>query len=170
PKLQVGCHGKERRKPFTGWETRRARRTALFIFCLTRRNRDTLARDASPGRHRPAAARPAARPPHLPHPGAAAGTRPARCARARAARPPDAPLASPAARAAGIGAAALRALVAAGLAEPIVRARATAAAPEDAPRPTLTPAQRTAADAIAQAVAGGGHVSFLLHGITGSGK
>src|SRR5437016_3402183 len=69
-----------------------------------------------------------------------------------------------------LAAAALRALVAAGLAEPIVRARATAAAPEDAPRPTLTPAQRTAADAIAQAVAGGGHVSFLLHGITGSGK
>src|SRR5439155_26137752 len=90
PKLQVGCHGKERRKPFAGWETRRARRTALFIFCLTRRNRDTLARDASLGRHRPAAARPAARPPHLPHPGAAAGTRPARCARARSARPPDA--------------------------------------------------------------------------------
>src|SRR6059058_1588936 len=79
---------------------------------------------------------------------------------------PDTQLTSPAARAAGIGAAALRALVAAGLAEPIVRARATAAAPEDAPRPTLTPAQRTAADAIAQAVAGGGHASFLLHGIT----
>jgi len=95
-------------------------------------------------------------------------------ARARAyhvlAAAPDTQLTSPAARAAGIGAAALRALVAAGLAEPIVRARATAAAPEDAPRPTLTPAQRTAADAIAQAVAGGGHVSFLLHGITGSGK
>src|SRR5437667_334369 len=95
-------------------------------------------------------------------------------ARARAyhvlAAAPDTQLTSPAARAAGIGAAALRALVAAGLAEPIVRARATAAAPEDAPRPTLTPAQRTAADAIAQAVAGGGHASFLLHGITGSGK
>src|SRR5438874_2080254 len=72
-------------------------------------------------------------------------------ARARAyhvlAAAPDTQLTSPAARAAGIGAAALRALVAAGLAEPIVRARATAAAPEDAPRPTLTPAQRTAADA-----------------------
>src|SRR6266516_3729532 len=39
----------------------RARRTALFIFCLTRRNRDTLARDASPGRHRPAAVRPGVR-------------------------------------------------------------------------------------------------------------
>src|SRR5881397_552196 len=83
---------------------------------------------------------------------------------------PDTQLTSTAARAAGIGAAALRALVAAGLAEPIVRARATAAAPEDTPRPTLTPAQRTAADAIAQAVAGGEHASFLLHGITGSGK
>src|SRR5437867_3709381 len=83
---------------------------------------------------------------------------------------PDTQLTSAGARAAGIGAAALRALVAAGLAEPIVRARATATAPEDAPRPSLTPAQRTAADAIAQAVAGGEHASFLLHGITGSGK
>src|SRR5206468_11927223 len=86
------------------------------------------------------------------------------------AAPPATRRTSAAARAAGIGAAALRALVAAGLAEPIVRARATAAAPEDTPRPTLTPAQRTAADAIAQAVAGGEHASFLLHGITGSGK
>src|SRR5204863_123976 len=47
---------------------------------------------------------------------------------------------------------------------------APAALPEAAPRPTLTPAQHTAADAIAQAVAGGAQTCFLLHGITGSGK
>src|SRR5437867_1038572 len=96
-------------------------------------------------------------------------------ARARAyhalAAAPDAQLTSATARATGIGAAALRALVAAGLAEPVMRARgAPAALPEAAPRPPLTPAQRTAADAIAQAVAGGGPSCFLLHGITGSGK
>src|SRR5438132_1551874 len=83
---------------------------------------------------------------------------------------PDTQLTSAAARAAGIGAAALRALVAAGLAERVMRARAPAALPEAAPRPALTPAQRTAADAIAQAVAGGAQACFLLHGITGSGK
>src|SRR5438128_1137656 len=83
---------------------------------------------------------------------------------------PDTQLTSAAARAAGIGAAALRALVAAGLAERVMRARAPAALPAAAPRPALTPAQRTAADAIAQAVAGGGPACFLLHGITGSGK
>ncbi len=83
---------------------------------------------------------------------------------------PDTQLTSTAARAAGIGAAALRALVAAGLAERVMRARAPAALPEAASRPALTPAQRTAADAIAQAVAGGAQACFLLHGITGSGK
>src|SRR5439155_83950 len=83
---------------------------------------------------------------------------------------PDTQLAAAAARAAGIGAAALRALVAAGLAERVMRARAPAALPAAAPRPALTPAQRTAADAIAQAVAGGPQTCFLLHGITGSGK
>ena len=82
---------------------------------------------------------------------------------------PDTQLTSAAARAAGIGAAALRALVAAGLAERVMRARAPAALPEAAPRPALTPAQRTAADAIAQAVVGGPQTCFLLHGITGSG-
>src|SRR5438876_1736685 len=83
---------------------------------------------------------------------------------------PDTQLTSAAARAAGIGAAARRALVAAGLAERVMRARAPAALPAAAPRPALTPAQRTAADAIAQAVAGGPQTCFLLHGITGSGK
>src|SRR5438552_659711 len=83
---------------------------------------------------------------------------------------PDTQLTSAAARAAGIGAAALRALVAAGLAERVTRARAPAALPEASPRPALTPAQRTAADAIAQAVAGRAQACFLLHGITGSGK
>src|SRR6266404_5912379 len=83
---------------------------------------------------------------------------------------PDTQLTSAAARAAGIGAAALRALVAAGLAERVMHARAPAALPEAAPRPALTPAQRTAADAIALAVAGGAQACFLQHGITGSGK
>src|SRR5439155_422985 len=41
---------------------------------------------------------------------------------------------------------------------------------QSAPRPTLTQAQHTAADAIAQAVAGGAQTCFLLHGIAGSGK
>src|SRR2546428_4709441 len=68
-------------------------------------------------------------------------------ARARAyhalAAAPDAQLTSATARAAGIGAAALRALVAAGLAEPAMRARgAPAALPQAAPPPTLPPAPR----------------------------
>ncbi len=95
-------------------------------------------------------------------------------ARARAyhalAAAPGAELTVAAARAAGVGAAQLGALVAAGLAEPVVRARTAAAAPRAAPRPALTRAQDAAVSAIAQALAGEQHVSFLLHGITGSGK
>src|SRR5438067_13145431 len=97
-------------------------------------------------------------------------------ARARAyhalAAAPGTELTVAAARAAGIGAAQLGALVAAGLAEPVVRARtaAAAAAPRAAPRPALTRAQDAAVSAIAKALAGEEHVSFLLHGITGSGK
>jgi len=67
---------------------------------------------------------------------------------------------------------ALRALVAAGLARvehrPVVRAAEArvVAAPEGI---TLTPAQAQAVDALTAALAGG-FASFLLHGITGSGK
>src|SRR5206468_988047 len=67
-------------------------------------------------------------------------------ARARAyhalAAAPGAELTVAAARAAGVGAAQLGALVAAGLAEPVVRARTAAAAPRAAPRPALTRATR----------------------------
>src|SRR5438876_783132 len=161
-KVQTRCHGRRRRNPSTGGATARACGNAAFIFCLRRRNRDTLGGDARPGRRRAAAeqAAPARRAP----------------ARARAyhalAAAPGTELTVAAARAAGIGAAQLGALVAAGLAEPVVRARtaAAAAAPRAAPRPALTRAQDAAVSAIAKALAGEEHVSFLLHGITGSGK
>jgi len=90
----------------------------------------------------------------------------ARAYRAFAAAPAE--MTPAAARAAGIGAAALRALVAAGLVE-VLRARGAAPPTDGLPPPTLTPAQRAAAEAIAAAV-GGEPASFLLHGITGSGK
>src|SRR6266852_4826713 len=64
--------------------------------------------------------------------------------------------------------ASLRALVAAGLIE-VLRARDPTPPTDGLPPPTLTPAQRAAAEAIAAAV-GGEPASFLLHGITGSGK
>jgi primosomal protein N' (replication factor Y) (superfamily II helicase) len=76
------------------------------------------------------------------------------------------------AQAAGIGAEALRALVTRGIAERFKRpAEAAREAIVAEPSPfTLTPEQRTAADAVAAAVRGGEHASFLLHGVTGSGK
>src|SRR5262245_36137326 len=76
------------------------------------------------------------------------------------------------ARAAGVTAAALRALVHDGLAG-VRRAPRPRSVPEAGPpRPALvlTPEQRHAADAIATAVRAEGAASFLLHGVTGSGK
>src|SRR5581483_5298085 len=99
---------------------------------------------------------------------------PARAAayRALAARP-DGVLTIAGARAAGVGTAALRALIAAGLATAATRQAAPApptAVPSRDLRPTLTPAQRAAADAIGAALDAGTPASFLLHGVTGSGK
>jgi primosomal protein N' (replication factor Y) len=75
------------------------------------------------------------------------------------------------ARAAGVGADAVRALVTAGIAErvrrPLERVPDT---PTPSVRPVLTDAQRDAAARLAEAVTAGTHASFLLHGITGSGK
>jgi primosomal protein N' (replication factor Y) len=81
-------------------------------------------------------------------------------------------LARDAARDAGTSPAALRALVAAGIAEAVVRERlvpATQVLSPD-PRPTLTGAQRAAVAAVTAAVDGAGAASFVLHGVTGSGK
>src|SRR5437667_256685 len=77
-----------------------------------------------------------------------------------------------AARAAGVSTPALRTLVAAGVAEAALRPRPRPpATPGDAtPRLPLTPAQRAALDALAEAIACEGAASFLLHGVTGSGK
>ena len=75
-------------------------------------------------------------------------------------------------RAAGIEQGAIAGLVRAGLAEARRVPRARAAAPvETSPTGiTLTGEQRAAADAIVAAVREGAPRSFLLHGITGSGK
>jgi primosomal protein N' (replication factor Y) len=92
----------------------------------------------------------------------------ARAYRAIAAAPTGLPMTS-----AGLSPTAVRALVAAGVAT-VARRETPAAAPDlpsvGAPRPTLTAAQRTAADALAEALGREGTTSFLLHGITGSGK
>src|SRR5438094_560683 len=96
-------------------------------------------------------------------------------ARARAYRvlcaAPDGELGGQAARAGGLDAPAVRALVAAGLAEAGLRPRRRPPGAETAaPRPALAPAQRSALDAIAAAIASRDAASFLLHGVTGSGK
>ena len=97
-------------------------------------------------------------------------------ARARAYRAlcaaPGGELGSAAARAAGLTAPAVRALVTAGLAEAALRPRlrAPSAPPQAEPRLALTPAQRAALDALGEAIACEGARSFLLHGVTGSGK
>jgi primosomal protein N' (replication factor Y) len=86
---------------------------------------------------------------------------------------PGGELSAGAARAAGIGPAALRALVAAGWVEVVERDRAPEAAPPPpvaGARLTLTAAQAAAVAAIGTALAGPTPTSFLLHGITGSGK
>src|SRR5947207_3125686 len=77
-----------------------------------------------------------------------------------------------AARAAGVSTPALRTLVAAGVAEAALRPRPRPpATPGDAtPRLPLTATQRAALDAIAAPIASGEPASFLLHGVTGSGK
>ncbi|HLY38595.1 MAG TPA: primosomal protein N' [Candidatus Binatia bacterium] len=84
----------------------------------------------------------------------------------------EAGLAAGEARAAGVTAAALRALVAAGVAEAVARDRARVADPptEASPRPVLTAAQQTAVGAIVARLAGSDGGSLLLHGVTGSGK
>src|SRR5262245_25313091 len=76
------------------------------------------------------------------------------------------------ARAAGVTPAALRALVHDGLAEVRQAPRPRSVPEAGPPRPTLvlTAEQRDAADAIATAVQADGAASFLLHGVTGSGK
>ena len=75
------------------------------------------------------------------------------------------------AQTAGISANALRFLATAGIAERILRPRPRlSAAPTAAARPDLTAPQRQAVERIADAVRAGSHASFLLHGITGSGK
>ena len=81
-------------------------------------------------------------------------------------------LAEAAARTAGIRTAALRGLVAAGLAETVVRDPCRAVAPPAGgdDRLRLTPAQESAVAAIATALAQEASTSFVLHGITGSGK
>jgi primosomal protein N' (replication factor Y) (superfamily II helicase) len=97
-------------------------------------------------------------------------------ARARAyrllAEAPDGSLSLRDARAAGVPAEALRALVRVGIAQSqhIPRARPASSLPRDLPRLSLTAAQRAAADAVSTAVRGDATASFLLHGVTGSGK
>ncbi|HLK12626.1 MAG TPA: primosomal protein N' [Candidatus Binatia bacterium] len=77
-----------------------------------------------------------------------------------------------AARARGLGAGALRALRAAGLVDVVALEpgrEARTPPPPDAP-PVLGEAQRRAAAALAAALAADAPASFLLHGVTGSGK
>ena len=74
--------------------------------------------------------------------------------------------------AAGIGAGAIRGLIEAGIAEKRLRPDTEADLPPARPgRPlVLTPAQESAAAAIAATLGHDEHACFLLHGITGSGK
>ena len=96
-------------------------------------------------------------------------------ARARAydvlAAAPDGELPRHAVRTAGVGAAAVRGLIAAGLAETGFRGTVT---PREehaaAERLTLTAAQHAATAAIGEALARDTHASLVLHGVTGSGK
>src|SRR5437867_6411073 len=77
-------------------------------------------------------------------------------------------LAEAAARTAGIRTSALRGLVAAGLAETVVREPCRATMPEagSAERLRLTRAQEAAVEAIATALPQGSSTSFVLHGVT----
>jgi primosomal protein N' (replication factor Y) len=85
---------------------------------------------------------------------------------------PDGTLTTRDAKALGVSDATLRAVVAAGLAEIVTAPRARVPPPPTAPapRPTLTAEQATAAAALADAIAADTYASFLLHGVTGSGK
>jgi primosomal protein N' (replication factor Y) len=97
-------------------------------------------------------------------------------ARARAYRAlasaPDGELPASAFRDAGGSAAVLRALTAAGIAEVALRERAapSAAPASDRAHLRLTAGQQDAVDALERALAAGTTASFLLHGVTGSGK
>src|SRR5262249_41298425 len=75
-------------------------------------------------------------------------------------------------RASGAPADAVRGLGRAGTAESrrVPRAGRPARAPPGRGRVTLTAEQQRAADALAEAVRGGVAASFVLHGVTGSGK
>jgi primosomal protein N' (replication factor Y) len=77
-------------------------------------------------------------------------------------------------RAAGIGASAARSLVDARIAEWVVRERPPGAPTADEPEPYVPPAltgeQQTAVAALTAAVDGNAAASFLLFGVTGSGK
>jgi primosomal protein N' (replication factor Y) len=85
---------------------------------------------------------------------------------------PGTAMTSAAARAAGVSAAALRGLVTAGIAEPFVRSplRDPEPAPSGERPPEPTTAQRTAIAALTAALDGTHGGTFLLHGVTGSGK
>jgi primosomal protein N' (replication factor Y) len=97
---------------------------------------------------------------------------PARAAAYRAlVAAPAGELCGPAARAAGIGAPVLGALVAAGVATVFERETPPAAPlAAGSARPALTPRQQDAVRTIADALARGTPATFLLHGVTGSGK
>jgi primosomal protein N' (replication factor Y) (superfamily II helicase) len=93
-------------------------------------------------------------------------------ARAYRALARDGELAIADAPSAGIRPASLRALVAAGLAEIEARERATAVTTDATATtpPALSAAQRAAVAAVVAALDADAHSSFLLHGVTGSGK
>ncbi|MFN8543518.1 MAG: primosomal protein N' [Candidatus Binatia bacterium] len=86
---------------------------------------------------------------------------------------PDYALTTDAARALGLAPATIRALAKAGIAEIVTRESAPTASLPPAttrPRPLLTEAQRAAVDAVIASLRDGEARSFLLHGVTGSGK
>jgi primosomal protein N' (replication factor Y) len=96
---------------------------------------------------------------------------PARAAAYRALNAsPGGELTGETARAAGISSATLRALVASGIAVRADRPVPLEIVPPPEPAPALTPGQRDAVSTLAAALAAGTSASFLLHGITGSGK
>ena len=104
---------------------------------------------------------------------AMAGRAPARARAYRAlAGAPGGELTAAALRDAGVGTPALRALADAGLTETVLRERVRpAGAPvENGSRPSLTAEQRAATNVLGRVLTEGRAGSFLLHGVTGSGK